>query len=346
MQVISVRQAYTYKFSRQAETSGVQVHSQGLCAHVGRISPGCYWCFTPMEYSWGVQFGSDVGLPNACNLNCAYCFMHGKQKVSSRPEDLIPPNWKLPPQFKESLLLRLIAAKDGLKEGDIPSMAFAGDGAEPLLYMPVIREYMRFYKDEVEKITSVEPWYKIYTNGVLADENTLLELKDLGFTEVRFHLGATNFSQKVYDHLKHAVRHLPVVTVETPSWPPHRQRLFEMLPRIQDIGAQHLNLIEVAITSFNYEAIATLLPEAEIYHSGMGLLLYDTGLVYDLMEEVAGKGYSYSVLDCNGFVKKMRDERTFDRYYRQALRKIQFGSDWPEMGVVSWKQPDEKRKDR
>ena len=34
--------------------------------------------------------------------------------------------------------------------------------------------------------------------------------------------------------------------------------------------------------------------------------LYDEGLVYDLMEEVVAKGYSFSVLDCNSFVKTIQ----------------------------------------
>ncbi len=57
----------------------------------------------------------------------------------------------------------------------------------------------------------------------------LLILNVLGFDEVRFHLGASNFSAKVYENLGNATRLLKAVSVETPAWPPHREKLFEML---------------------------------------------------------------------------------------------------------------------
>jgi len=332
MKLISIQDAYARKFDRQSKTRGLELHSDGLCSHIGKISPGCYWCFSPMSYSWGVQLGTDVCLPSVCNLDCIYCFTQGAHNISLSPINYIPQEWKMPDQFKEAILSILVAAKTTLNDHDIPSIAFAGDGAEPLLYMPVIREYMRFYKTEVEKTTSVEPWYKIYTNGVMADEDMISELKDLGFNEIRFHLGSTNFSKKVYGYVRNAVRHIQTVTIETPSWPPHRERLLKMLPVIEEIGVKHLNIIEVAITEWNYDRIARALPDGEIYHSSVGLALDDGGLVYDLIDEAAQKRYSYSILDCNSIVRKIRDERTFERYFRGALRKTKFGSDWVKQG--------------
>jgi len=93
--------------------------------------------------------------------------------------------------------------------------------------------------------------------------------------------------------------------VETPSWPPHKKKLFEMLPRIDDLGVNHLNLAEIEITRYNYNRIAKILPKGEIYQC-YEMHLYDGGLAYDIIEEVLRKKYSYSVLDCNCFVKSIQ----------------------------------------
>lgn len=334
MKIISVQEAYTRKFSRQAAIPGVELHSGGLCAHRGKISPGCYWCFSPLDFSWGVHLGADVLLPNICNLGCPYCISHGDHLISSRSDRFIPPNWRLPGHFKEAILSRLSAAGANLTTADLPSFAFAGDGAEPLLYLPVIREYMKFYRQEVEKLTGRRNWYKLYTNGLLASAEVLLEMQDLGFTEIRFHLGASNFSPRVYRHLGLAARLLPTATVETPAWPPHRRRLLKMLPLIADLGVKHLNLIEVAVTGFNFKNLARILPEAQVYHSSFGLALDDGGLAYEIMEEVYRRGYPFSVLDCNSLVRKVRDERSFARYFRQSLRLAGYGDDWATHGTV------------
>jgi hypothetical protein len=78
-----------------------------------------------------------------------------------------------------------------------------------------------------------------------------------------------------------------------------------MLPRLQQIGVKHLNIGEIQITQYNRERIDHLLPDAEIYQNRT-IHLDDGGLVYDLMAEVLRQGYSYSVLDCNSFVKSIQ----------------------------------------
>lgn len=183
------------------------------------------------------------------------------------------------------------------------AISFSG-GGEPLLHLDTIRQFMELFHD-IEQKTKRRPWYYLYTNGLLADESKLSQLRDLGFDEVRFHLGASNFSTRAYRNLRKAVDCIKVVTVETPAWPPHRKTLFAMLPIIDDMGVKHLNLGEIEVTSDNYAAIEKLLPKGEIYPC-YEMHLYDEGLAYDIMEEVITNNYSYSVLDCNCFVKSIQ----------------------------------------
>ncbi len=131
------------------------------------------------------------------------------------------------------------------------------------------------------------------------------QVQDLGFDEIRFHLGASNFSKEVYQNLEKAIGYFKAVSVETPAWPPHRNNLFEMLPIIDSIGLKHLNLGEIEIHASNLDKIAGILPNAEIYQC-YEMHLYDGGLVYDIIEEVIRKKYSYSVIDCDCFVKSIQ----------------------------------------
>ena len=147
-----------------------------------------------------------------------------------------------------------------------------------------------------------------------------MRLADLGLDEIRFHLGATNFSKKVIRHMQEAVEIFKAVTVETPAWPPHRKGLLEVLPVLHDSGVRHLNLGEIEVTRQNISRINEAIPDAEIYQC-YEIHLYDSGLVYDLMEQVIQQGYAFSVLDCSCFVKSM--QRSPGRYvFHEEVRDL------------------------
>ena len=189
------------------------------------------------------------------------------------------------------------------------SISFSG-GGEPLMRLDIIASFMRSFND-LHRNLKKKPWYFLYTNGILATQKILEQLKNMGFDEVRFHLGATNFSEKIYKNMRQAVKYFRAVSVETPAWPFHKKKLFEMLPRIADIGVKHVNITEVELNKHNFKRISKLLPDGEICQCGE-LQLYDRGLVYDLIEEVVRKKYTYSVLDCNCFVKSV--QRTIGKW--------------------------------
>lgn len=282
MKLLSIQEAHQRKFKRQEGIKELQYDASGHCVHIGKLSPGCYSCFIPVPFRKNILTGEK------CNLNCVYCTSDKKGKI--------PPKW----HFKTKVTLY---KNSFFKNYNPTAMSFSGEG-EPLLYMNLIRDYMKIFHD-IEKLTSHKPWYYLYTNCILADSNILAQLKELGFDEIRFHLGASNFSEKVYNNLRKAVCYFKVITVEIPAWPPHMKKLFEMLSRIEDMGIKHLNIGEIEINPFNYRKISRVLPHAEIYQC-FETHLYDGGLVYDIIEEVIRKRYSYSVLDCNCFVKSIQ----------------------------------------
>ncbi|MFA5168454.1 MAG: radical SAM protein [Candidatus Omnitrophota bacterium] len=295
MKILSIQDVYQKKFDRQKRIKELSYHAAGHCVHLGKISPGCYGCFVPDRYRKNISVG------NKCNLDCAYCT---QEKIAGKKRGAYEITNLLFKDITKKLLLESIQP-----DYQPLSISFSG-GGEPLMHLNVISDFMCFFHD-LHKNLKKKPWYYLYTNGTLADEDTLLRLKDLNFDEIRFHLGSTNFSGEVYKNMRNAVKYFKAISVETPAWPFHRKKLFDMLPKIEDIGVKHLNITEVEINKDNFKRISALLGEGEICQCGE-LQLYDGGLVYDIIEEVIRKRYSYSVLDCNCFVKSI--QRTLGKW--------------------------------
>lgn len=226
-----------------------------------------------------------------CNRRCVYC--------TTRFDDR-----KVSPAYRRQVKAKF---REGMRRMDPaahpPKIAFTG-GGEPLLHMDEVRDYLRSFR-AADRDRRPRPWFYLYTNGLHATRDRLKELVDLGLDEIRFHLGASDYSRPVRRRLQAAAGIVPTVTVETPAWPPHRRKLFETLPFFEEIGLKHLNLGEVHINGTNAARIAARLPRAKIYHLHL-LHLHDGGLVYDIMERVAERRYSFSVLDCSGFVKQIQ----------------------------------------
>ena len=280
IKIIPIQEAYKTKIERQEKLKGLKFKGHGSCAYVGEdVSPGCYGCFYSDAYHCGFMLGRDVGLPDICNRDCVYCF----EPHQVRQSYAVPDGWGMREEWKDAIRKYLTAEKHRITT-DCKMQYYEFTGVcEPLLYLPALEECMSFFRDEIDPFMGTKGWAKVYTNGTLLNLDNILKLKDLGFDEVRIHLGATNFSREVYDNMSLAVKHIPTVTVETPSWPPHRKKLFEMLPIIEDIGVKHLDICQIEITNRKQlEKIEKALGEIEIYQAFYPVA-DDGGLVEDIM---------------------------------------------------------------
>ena len=318
IKILSIQEAYKTKIERQEKVKGLKFTCHGSCAYVGEdVSPGCYSCFYSDAYNCGFMLGRDFGLPDICNRDCVYCFE--PHKVQQNP--VVPDGWKMTEEWKDAIQKRLTMEKHRITT-DCKMQYYELTGVcEPLLYLPVLEDCMGFFRNVIDPFMGTRGWAKLYTNGTLLNLDNILKLKDLGFDEVRIHPGATNFSREVYDNMRLAVKHIPTVTVETPSWPPHREKLFEMLPIIEDIGVKHLDICQIEITNKQQlTRIEKALGEIEIYQAFYPVV-DDGGFVEDIMQEVLAQGYSYSVIDCNGFVKQSRSALSNRSFWNILNRK-------------------------
>ena len=323
IEIIPIQEAYKRKIERQRELKGLKLKCHGSCAYIGEdVSPGCYGCFYSDAYHRAFLLGRDVGLPDVCNRDCVYCFEPHTVRQDYTPSE----GFSLGDGWQDVIKKYLAEEKQAITtNAKMQYYEFTGV-CEPLFYISILEEFMRFFRNIVDPFMETKGWAKVYTNGTLLNLDNILRLKAAGFDEVRVHLGATNFSNNVYDNLRLAVKHIPTVTVETPSWLPHREKLFEMLPIIQDIGVKHLDICQVEIASkAQLSRMEKALGNIEIYQAFYPVM-DDGGLVEDIMREVLGKKYTYSVLDCNGFVKQSRSALSSHSYWSVLNRK--YPTEW------------------
>lgn len=324
MKLISIQEAFIRKINRQKELAEIfkkaEFHCGGYCFHKGKISNGCVGCFLDDEkiFTLGERMGEDVGLPNVCNFACPHCFPSVKGNYVAGAY-AVPLHWKLPEAIKQNYLETMERGHDKF---EYLIYNFTGTESEPLFYLPVIEQLMKFAIDEVEPIAKKRGFAKVYTNGVFLNDARIKQLADMRIDEVRVNVTADGFSKKVYDNIARAVDKIPVVTVEVPIWEPYRNGLFEMLPILDDLGVKHFDLCQIEIQSEKvFKKIAAKLPaDTEYYQVGDRMLnLDDQGLCEELMREVLEKKYAYSVIDCNAFVKMVykyssyANGKTFDK---------------------------------
>jgi hypothetical protein len=185
---------------------------------------------------------------------------------------------------------------------------------ETLLYMPIIEEGAKLMK-RLEAKQKNKIHNHLYTNGVLATHDVLEKLKEWGIIEIRFHPSASNFSKKVLNNIRTAKEMGFVVTIEEPALNENRDSLMEHLPLFQEIGINHLDIVECQYTEHNRKYLDSKYPKGRIYQDRLWHV-YDEGLVYDIIEYVLKEGYEYSVIDCNSQVEVCRSA---DHHYMPEL---------------------------
>lgn len=288
MTEISFREVMQEKFRRQAQIQKLQSHAHGTAIHIGKISPGCRVCFTGEQGKLGD--GSGVFLGRACMSNCPMCYY----------------NFEIPDETDEEMENTIQSFIERLKDPAYRpyNMAYVSEG-ETLLYLdkmrPIAEAFNRF-----EDQRGVKVYHHLYTNALLATPEVLDILVGFRIDELRVHVSASQFSDRVLQNMRSAKERGIVVSVEEPSWPLHRQALFDHLPVFEDIGISHLNLVEVQLSEFNRPRLERLYPQGQ-YYKDYFYHLYDEGLVYDIIEEVLQRNYSYSVLDCNSAIERSRN---------------------------------------
>lgn len=288
--IIPIQQAYTNIFNRQKQVPSLKRTPDGICSYIGDLSPSITHYLTNDDFIKHITLDNSLGLSQGCPMSCTYCpdyRMHGEFILDKSMD-----SGHFKDEIKDYLLKDALVTHRGVAT---PSILFGG-ATDALLYVDMICEIIAFYEEKIVPKIGKDIWYHCYTAGMFTSEEDLIKLKSAGVKELLFHLGASNFSEKAFDTMRLARKYIDVITVETPSWLKHKKQLFDMLPILEDIKINHLNLPSIDINNNNRDRL-----EGNAYKA-YNLVLDDEGLVYDIMNEVIEKQYSYSVLDLNNFL--------------------------------------------
>jgi pyruvate formate-lyase activating enzyme-like uncharacterized protein len=249
----------------------------GLCFHdsyqavsTGPLIPGCEICTRTGYLSFQLGF--------RCNAKCPFCFLHIYQADTSNEDE----------KYNRQALLKEFHRRNNELEG------VSLTGGEPLLYLT---ELTACVTEMREAKPALHFW--VYTNGILADDEYLGVLRNLGIREIRFNLAATNYSEGVLENLERARGMFEYVTVEVPSYPKQKDRLMGCLGELERIGIDQLNLQELWVTDANARRL-----EGEGYQSGMlfftKFFLYGSRrMTYEVMQHCVENKYSFTVNDCS-----------------------------------------------
>lgn len=199
---------------------GVRLSCLGTKIHHGPLSPGCRQC---ADKAWSCLF-----ISGRCNGRCFYC-------PTPQNNDDPPMSGTVP--FRRAEDFAAFVRLFGFGGASV-------SGGEPFLDFERSLEYVRALRATCGP--GLHIW--LYTNGILATAEKIDRLALAGLDEIRFDIGATDYS---LDAVRLARGVVPTVTVEIPAVPEELQRLRTLLPRMWEAGVSHLNLHQLRLTPHN-----------------------------------------------------------------------------------------------
>jgi pyruvate formate-lyase activating enzyme-like uncharacterized protein len=194
-----------------------------------KLSNGCYSC---KNGSWICVY---IGV--SCNLKCLSC----PQISRHNQKEFIWANGGNDDIRSLEDLKRVLD-----KNRRITGISFSG--GEPFLYLDKVKEWLEFVNNNYSDL-NLYKW--IYTNGTKVTREKCLMLKELGINEIRFDLAATNYSDKIIKKIEYCKTIFDKISVEVPVEPWQTKKLIEVLPILDKIGLDYLNLHELSICTDN-----------------------------------------------------------------------------------------------
>ena len=188
------------------------------------LSPGCRTC---VAGEWSCLF-----INGKCNGSCFYC-PASQNKIGQPSTNGVT--------FTEPRDYVAYLERFKFRGASI-------SGGEPLLTaetsLRFIRAIKKYFGDQIHV------W--LYTNGILANREMMMRLRDAGLDEIRFDIGATAYNLR---QLEQAAGLISTITVEIPAIAEDRERLKGMLRSLHDAGVRHLNLHQLRLTPHNCEKL-------------------------------------------------------------------------------------------
>ena len=250
------------------------------------ISPGCELCATG---SWSCLF-----INGKCNCRCFYC--PTEQSIVGLPTT----NTLTFPRVQDYV--------DYIEQLDFKGVSVSG--GEPLITLDASLKFIA----AVKKKFGDRVYLWIYTNGTLVNREILSRLRDAGLNEIRFDIGATEYSLK---KAQLAVGLIDHVTVEIPAVPEEYDLLKNTMHEMSESGISFLNLHQLRLTPHN---MPHLMRRNYTYLHGEHLTVLESELTaLKLMRHASANSIRMAINYCS-FVYKNRFQRAAAR--RRCSRLI------------------------
>lgn len=231
---------------------------------------------------------SAVRKTNKCNIECKFCYNYGEL------EDIPPVGegmWEIGgTKFYEKdidLLLTVQQKPTGIA----------------YVYLEPFMEIEKYYP-VIKKFSGAGIYQHLYTNGMLATEESLKALGEAGLNEIRFNLGASNCSDKVIKNIAAAKKYIENVGIETPMTPEFYDTFFKKKQVILDTKVDFINCAELHLNPNN---INNYYGE-NLYISRHGYIspVWSRELTLKFMKTADDENWDLAVHDCSNYTKFAR----------------------------------------
>jgi pyruvate formate-lyase activating enzyme-like uncharacterized protein len=250
----------------------VHIEAGGEAVYLGKLSPGCQAC---KDGTWDCIFTT-----MRCNLNCEFCY-----SPHAIPRDYAGSVFGTTPE----------QIAENHARTRITGVSFSG--GEPFVDIQKLFEWVAWFKSHCP-----DKYYWVYTNGLLAGEESVRRLGELGVDEIRFNTAATGYDHpSVMDNLAAAARFIPNVTVEIPAIPEHASKLLACLGDWCASGVRFLNLHELMYEPGTNSASMAGARRAVVTADGHRTEINpeSRALTLAVMAKVQEEGLPLSVNDCS-----------------------------------------------
>lgn len=247
-----------------------------------KFPKGCISCLM------GTGLGA-IRKTNKCNIECKFCYNYGEL-------DDIPPvgegMWDIGgTKFYE-------------KDIDLLFSIHKKPTGVAYVYLEPFMEIEKYYS-VIKKFSAAGIYQHLYTNGLLATEETLKALGEAGLNEIRFNLGASNCSDKVIENIKIAKKYINNVGVETPMTPEFFEAFFKKKQIILDTKLDFINCAELHLNDNNIDNYYG----ENMYISRHGYVspIWSRELTLKFMKIADEEKWDLAVHDCSNNTKFARD---------------------------------------
>lgn len=231
---------------------------------------------------------SAIRKTNKCNIECKFCYNYGE--LNSQPP-VGEGMWEIggTKYYEEDidLLLSIHQKPTGIS----------------YVYLEPFMEIEKYYS-VIKKFKDAGIHQHMYTNGLLATEETLKALGEAGLNELRFNLGAANCADKVIENIKIAKKYIKKVGIETPMTPEFFESFFKKKEEILATGVDFINCAELHLNENNIDNYYG----ENMYISRHGYIspTWSRELTLKLMKIADEENWDLAVHDCSNHTKFAR----------------------------------------